>query len=775
MATGSAQGAGRPDPAQAVDLAEFVAALRLLRIWAGTPSYRALAKQTGDLLRPPQPVSFSTIADVFKADRRRLDLDLVTAIVRALGLAEPEAAAWRAACIRVHAGAKTGGPVGVLQQLPRDLTTFTGRTAELEALLRSAQDFDAAAGPVVISAVEGMAGVGKTQLAVHAAHELVRGGRFTELQLFVDLRGFDPDRPPADPAAVLDGFLRALGVPAEKIPSGLDARAAMYRDQLHGRAALVVLDNAADEAHVRHLIPAGPDCLVLITSRRTLSGLDGAALHRLDVFPRAEAVALLAQIAGAERIQAEPEAAAAVAAACGDLPLAVSLAAARLRSRPAWTVEHLAQRLHEGGLDAMAGGQRSLRAVFDLSYRGLPESARRLFCLLGLFPGDEFGAEAVAEMAGLPVAQAQGILEKLQDEYLLHERSQGRYVLHDLLRAFAADRANADLADGQRRIALELLASWYAHTLDEVIATASPFGRLVDLSEIPAPDRLPEFASAQAALDWCDAEFGNIIAVMISARDLGYHGAVWRLASDLATYMQWRWSPEEFMTAVTLGLESARQDGHRLPEVVMLSYLADHQSSLGNFEVALDAATSLYELSIEARFPIQKASAAGLRGRIHDEAGDLDAAIEWHEKAVQLHTALEITYNIAASLHSLAGVYVKADRRGEAEEIYHRILEIYPGDAGANARAWSLESLGRLLSETGRHDEAVEYLNEAVERHQSSGRYVDAASALEGLGSAHLAADDPDRAREAWRRALAVYQEHDHPDAPGLAEKLGKL
>jgi len=244
-------GAG-PDPDGAADLADFIELLGQLRIWAGAPSHRTLAKRVGPLLRPPQQISQSTIADTFQTRRRRLNLDLVVAIVRALGLAEPEVARWRAACVAVHAAAKAGGPAGVFRQLPAGLATFTGRSAELARLVDDAAALTAASPSApVVSTIDGMAGIGKTALAVHAAHRLVQGGLFADVQLYVNLRGFDVSQPPTDPAAVLDLFLRQLGVAGSQIPHDLDARSAMFRARTHDRNVLVLLDNAWNEEQVR--------------------------------------------------------------------------------------------------------------------------------------------------------------------------------------------------------------------------------------------------------------------------------------------------------------------------------------------------------------------------------------------------------------------------------------------------------------------------------------------------------------------------------------------
>jgi len=237
-----------PDPGQAGGLADFIDLLGALRLWAGRPSYRVLAARVGTLMDPPQTVSASTVVDVFKAGRRRLGMDLVLAIVRALGVInEADLTRWREAYVRVHVASKTAGPPGVLRQLPSDLTTFTGRAEALTDLANLVGAEGSGGDGVTIAAIEGMAGVGKTQLAVHAAHQLARAGRFADAQLYVNLRGFDADRPPAEPADVLDVFLRALQVPSDQIPAGVDGRSAMFRDRMHGRQALLLLDNAADQ------------------------------------------------------------------------------------------------------------------------------------------------------------------------------------------------------------------------------------------------------------------------------------------------------------------------------------------------------------------------------------------------------------------------------------------------------------------------------------------------------------------------------------------------
>ncbi|WP_433170362.1 NB-ARC domain-containing protein [Actinoallomurus sp. CA-150999] len=521
---------GAPDPGKAEDLAEFIALLGELRVRAGMPSYRTLAKRVGSLMRPARETSLTTVVDAFKADRRRLDLDLVVAIVRALGVDEAGVARWREACVKVHALAKTGGPVGVFGQLPAELATFTGRVHELTRLIETAthRHGSESARTVVISAIEGMAGVGKTQLAVRTAHELVRAGHFTNVQLHVNLRGFDPDVPPADPAAVLEAFLRQLGVPAQHIPVSREERAAMYRDRLRERDALILLDNAADEDQVHDLIPAGPTCLVLITSRRSLAGLDGVTPHLIGTFTDTESLDLLTRIAGRHRVTAEPEAATRIVEYCDRLPLALALTAARLRSRPARSLAEHADRMQAGRLEAIRAGGRAIRPVFDLSYRDLAEPVQRVFRLLGHHPGPDFTPALVAALADIPAHQAEAALEQLHDENLIRQNTPGRYELHDLLRAYATELADAD-PEPDPTAPVDRLATWAVttgHAVAHAIGTPP-------LSGVPpgGAARPMRFASYDKGLTWFDNERQNLAAIQDSAARAGLHHRVWQLAS----------------------------------------------------------------------------------------------------------------------------------------------------------------------------------------------------------------------------------------------------
>ena len=349
-------------------------------------------------------------------------------------------------------------PVVAQRQLPPDIVDFTGRAEQMRELWDSVTTPHELATPVTV--IEGMGGVGKTRLAVHLAHRLLAGGHYGDAQLYVDLRGYS-DHPPADPSTVLASFLLLLGVPAARIPHRLEERMSLYRDRLHARKAMVLLDNAASEDQVLPLLPAGPANLVLVTSRRALA-LDGARTLPLDVPPLDEAAELMSRVAGAGRAAAEPDMVVRVVELCGRLPLAVVLAARRLRSRSGWTVTDLAERLTNADdrLAELAAGGRRLRAVFDQSYEALDARERRVFRLLGLHPGEDITGDAVAALAALPPAQARAALDRLVDENLVAVRGP-RYRLHDLLTEYARNLLHETDSERERTEALSRMLTFY--------------------------------------------------------------------------------------------------------------------------------------------------------------------------------------------------------------------------------------------------------------------------------------------------------------------------
>ncbi|WP_280724180.1 tetratricopeptide repeat protein [Kitasatospora sp. MAA4] len=763
-----------PDPSSAADLADFIGLLGELRAWAGTPSYRMLAERVGPLMRPTSVVSHSTLVDAFKPGRRRLDMDLVMATVRALGVSEPEAVRWRQACIRVHAEAKTGGPVGVLSQLPTDLATFTGRREELTRLIEAAthQRDEEAANTVVISAIEGMAGVGKTQLAIHAAHQLVRSGRFADVQLHANLRGFDAEHPPTDPSAVLEAFLRQLGVPAQQIPGTRDERAAMFRDRLRERHALILLDNAADENQVRDLIPANPTCLVLITSRRSLTALDNATPHQLDVFTGSEALALLARIAGHDRVAAEPEAAARIAEYCGYLPLAVSLAAARLRSRPAWPLQHLADKLRDGRLSAIRAGNRTLRPVFHLSYQELDEPLRRIFRLLGHHPGPDTTPAQVAALADIPADQAEDALEHLQDEHLLTQPTPGRYELHDLLRLLAVELAAAE-PEPEPAAPLTRLATWCLAT-GYTAATTIGTPNLTGITRAQAAESA-RFEDYDDALAWFDEEQHTLAAVQQAAAEAGLHQHVWQLAEAQKHFFVVRRHLDDFLTAQHLAVAATRAEGDRKAEALMLTTLGGVYWMAGRLDESEDCCLKARHLYQATDDHMGEASTLIAHGVVKTHQGDHEPADELFSRALDLLDGPEALPLRAKALLNRADVHKShRDRRPQAIAGFREALTILRQIGDRHSEAFALGNIADCHRLDGDLDTALDLYREQQDLARTLADAYIQAEALLGIGDTHAGAQRTAAARHAWTKALALYEKIDHPKATEARRRLAE-
>jgi tetratricopeptide (TPR) repeat protein len=767
---------GMPDPGRAGDLAEFVGLLGELRAWAGLPSYRVLAKRVGPLMRPPQVVSPSTVVDAFKSERRRLDLDLVVAIVRALGVDEAGTACWREACVRVHGLAKRGGPVGVFSQLPTDLPTFTGRREDLARLIAAAtHHHEGGSGTtVVVSAIEGMAGVGKTQLAVHAAHQLVRAGHFTDAQLHVNLRGFDPELPPADPSTVLEAFLRQLGVPAQQIPAGRDERAAMYRDRLRERHALILLDNAADEDQVRDLIPASPSCLVLVTSRRSLAGLDGVTPHLIDTFSEAESLELLIRIAGRDRVISEPEAAVRIVRSCDHLPLALALAAARLRSRPAWSLSELADRLEAGQLEALRAGGRAIRPMFDVSYRALPEGPRELFRLLGLHPGPDFSPAAAAALSGSTIAQATEVLELLLDEHLLEQRRTGRYELHDLLRAYSLDLIGQD-GEIARETALTRITTWYTHSVYNAMTALQ---KEVESPTVPCVSAPAQFDSHDAALAWLSAEETNLEQAMRTAADCGLHDTVWQTGRLLRRIYSESGRIADSARVSQMAAESARRAGNLRAEGQALCDVGWARAELARHPgPELDEAEALMRRAVDlcGGAGNEEGQAYALNGlaKVLREQRRHAEALDCYEAALTICQKSGASRRIGVTHCNIGTLHFAMEDYDLALASYLRSLEILDApEADSFGITLLLGNIAEIYLLTGEHDRAQSYETRRLALARAYGYTLHEAESLLVSGDIQSALGNCAGARRAWTESAILYEQLDDPRAAEVRRRL---
>jgi DNA-binding SARP family transcriptional activator/Tfp pilus assembly protein PilF/DNA-binding XRE family transcriptional regulator len=636
------------------------------------------------------------------------------------------------------------------RQLPPDIADFTGRQAELAALHDRLPAAGAAGTAPVVAAIEGMAGVGKTRLAVHLAHQLIAAGRYADIQLYVDLRGYSTE-PPADPATVLASFLHLLGVPGSQIPADLAACAALYRDRLHGRHALVLLDNAADEAQVDPLLPASPTNLVLVTSRRALA-LDGAHNLALDVFSSPDAEALLAQIVGPRRL-ADPAAVRAVIDLCGHLPLAVALAARRLQARPAWTSADLATRLADTGnrLGELAAGSRALRAVFDLSYRAMDGPAQRVFRLLGQHPGDDATADSTAALTGLDPATARGLLDHLVDEHLATLAAGDRYRQHDLLRAYARQLAETEEDEATRCAAITQLLDYYLHAVSAAAALLPPNrfeAKLLGPTPVP-----PRVATEEEATQWLQAERSTVTAAVSLAAERGRPAHAWRLAYALLPFLALHGYPDDLRQTQQVALAAARSAGDREGEATMLTFLGGTYLNQGRAQEALYHLQRALELHRESGDRTGQLTTLVQLGGACFRLGRYAAALQHTEQAAELCTGQD-AYREKALRNNVGVLLSTLGRPAEALASYRQALSLAEQTGDRHNESGVLANIGDAYRRLGRHDEALTYLDRALAVASDHGLRPAHGHARHGLGQTYLALGRLDEAAACLTDAL---------------------
>lgn len=664
--------------------------------------------------------------------------------------------------------------VNVHRQLPMEIPEFTNRDAELRRL-EAVADPGQTDPAVRVVTIEGMAGVGKTRLTIQAAHRMVRRGWFADIQLWASLHGFDPRRAPMDPADVLDNFLRVLGVPGGEVPIDPDARAALYRDRLAGRRALVVLDNAASEDQVRPLLPGDPGGLVLITSRRSLAKLEGVESIPLTVLGPAESVLLQARIAGPDRIAAEPDSAARVATLCGHLPIALSLAARRLRTRPTWSVADLARRLERGrgGGDEFDSDQQ-VRATFATSYQALPAQPRRVFRLLGLHPGHQFTAASTAALAGLSLERAENTLEYLLDEHLLHQAVPGRYSYHDLVRGYAADRALADEPAPARRAALTGLVTWYLAMAMAAGRAIDPLHRLPHVPEpaIPAGRPQPGFADREAALAWFEAERGTLTAAVQLAADLESDALCWHLATSLLTFFYLRSYWSDWVGTHRTALAAATRAGDLRGQAAMLRGLGNVYGDLHRLPESIAAHRRAQRLLVELDDQLGQAWNLNNLAVAQVELGRYAEAGDCLRAALPMFVATQDRHGEAICRSNLADTYRELGELAAAAEQLRRALDIQAEIGDRAARRFSLNVLADIHAETGDHERARAGYQEFLDICLELGDRRGAARAHTGLGQVHDAAGRPDLAVPHWQAAVDIFDLLGSPQAAQIRARL---
>jgi tetratricopeptide (TPR) repeat protein/DNA-binding SARP family transcriptional activator len=668
-------------------------------------------------------------------------------------------------------------PLPLPAQLPPDVHGFTGRYDELDELDRLLIKEGDQSTAVVISAVAGTAGVGKTALAVRWAH-LVRDA-FPDGQLYVDLRGYGPDRPiPAEKA--LARFLTNLGVAGPDIPLDVDDRAARYRTEINGRRMLVVLDNAASVEQIRPLLPGTPSCSVVVTSRDSLPGL--VALHGgcrldLDLLPLPDAVTLLHRLIG-ERVEAEPEAATTLATQCARLPLALRVAAELATTRPAAPLADLvreladqAQRLQR--LDAGGDPRAAVRVVFSWSYKHLPADAARAFRLAGLHPGSDLDAYSVAALTNTTADRARRSLDVLARAHLMRLNRPGRYGTHDLLRAYACELAESQDSESDRRTALTRLFDYYLAAAATARDALSPAERRQRPRISPAGSPIPSVADPAAALAWLDAERPNLVAVCTHTADHGWPGHTMRLATTLFRYLD---SGAHFPDALSIHTDArnaARQMGDRAAEAYALANLGVVHMRQGRYEQAAEHYQGALGLFRETGDRVGEARTLTHLGLVNWRQGRYQQAAERHAQALTCYRQTGTRVGEANALSNLGLVSWRQGRYGEAAEGHRQALTLYRETGHRFGEANALANLGVVYLRQGRYEQADDDLRQALTLFRETGNRVGVGYALANLGVVNLRQGRHEQAADDLRQALTVFRETG--DRDGEAEALNRM
>lgn len=698
---------------------------------------------------------------------------------------------------------RSGETTGPTRWLPRTVADFTGRQEAVARLVAAVEHVDPAA--AVVQVIDGMAGIGKTTLAVHVADRLA--ARYPDGQLFIDLRGHS-DGSPVGPATALVTLLRQIGVPASRIPPELDHRIALWRTELAARHVIVVLDNAASSEQIDPLLPASPGSLTLVTSRRRLAAFDGTPPQSLPVLPEEEAVELLAKVAGPARVRAEPESAAEVVRRCGCLPLAIRLAGARLAHRPGWRVADLARRLGQDSpvLAELTAEDRTVAGAFALSYEQLRDPAKQMFRLLGLYPGEFFGAVVAAALSDLPLLEAETVVAELVDRHLVEETAAGRFRLHDLMREYAHSLAVAVDPPAGREAAIGRVLDHYLHVtamVTEPLEWATIRKHLV-LREPMRPDLLAALGGVD--VDWLEARRANLTALIRLATESGFDGAAWQLTRATWRFYYLRGYWDDIFDTHGHGLRAAQRLNDEAAVAAMHNYLASAYLRTAQYQRAfesLEVAINLRERSgdkIGANVSrVNLAIVYCLLGRLEESVELTERALEerrrwggeaeaiWpnlgivltilgrYDEALHLHR-LELfaalrrdQFHVANALGHIGSVRIRLGHYRQAVRLIRASLRLRVRTGNRFAASEALNDLGVAYRHLGRLDEAYRQHRAALEAALASGeRHVESA-ALNNLGLTLAASDRHAEAMEKHRQALALATRISHPYEQGRA------
>ena len=694
--------------------------------------------------------------------------------------------------------------------LPRD-TFVTGRNTEIDYILSQFQS-NGVTSSLIIDAVDGMAGVGKTTLALHVAHRMKVD--YPDAQLYIDLHGYTPGMQPVEPGEALGMLLRMLDVPDEKIPISLDERAALWRSQLAARRAVIVLDNVRRHDQVRPLLPGATSSRVIITSRRKLTGLDDVRSVSLECFDEKSALELLTRLAGDARVQAQQGQARQLVSLCGYLPLAVQLAGNYLRHRPAHPIQSLVSSLTDEHkrLGILRAENLGVSAAFEVSYSALTQSEQVMFRRIGLHEGAGFTAAAAAAIASTPDGDAEDLLMSLYEQGLIREFSTGRFQMHDLVRDYARDLVRRIDSETDRNRCIERILEYYtdgSYFANQLIDPSAWLGREL------APARGLPFSDRQSAVEWMDAERLNILAAAHQADQLGWHLQVCFIAAATAPYLHVRGYTESALEIHQRALRASQEVSDPQMQALAHENIGDAHWEAGsfrdatrNFEAGLDLANARNDLAAEARL-LDKI------GFTFERTGQYDLALERLQRSLALWESLNNPHGRAKTLNSVGAVLWRQGNYEGALEHFDSALAIRTQIGDKNGQVRTLNNIGFTLERTGDLNGALQRLLEALDLSQQlSDRHVESTvqnnlgytyvkignpnaairyseqglslsievqsayeegRAHDGLGRAYALIGDAAQALAHFARALHIFEHMEVPERFDIAERISAI
>ncbi len=680
--------------------------------------------------------------------------ETVRLLADALGLIGPARAEFEASA---RGRPAPGGVAAATRTLPRDIASFTGRQQELEQLAKAAAR---AGGVVSIHAIGGMAGVGKTAFAVHAAHRLA--DRFSGGQIFLPLHGHTPGQRPVDPEDALASLLLTAGVPAGQIPPGLEARMALWRDRLAERRLLLILDDAASSEQVLPLLPGAGGGLVLVTSRRHLSALDDATAVSLDTLPAGEAAQLLVRLAGRPGLGGGDPGVREIVRLCGFLPLAIGMVARQLHHHPAWTAVGRAAELAAARdrLELMATESLSVAAAFDLSYADLTGDQQRLFRRLGLHAGADTDAYAAAALDGTGLAIARRGLEALYDQYLLSEPTEGRYRMHDLIREHARVLADRVDPDRDRDEATARLLDYYQRAAARADALIARQTRpALASADGPVPTAVPVLADQEQALAWARAERAGLLACLDHATMTGQDARVIALTAGLTALLRRDGPWAEAITRHQAAVQAAQDLGDRLGQASALHDLGDLRRLTDDYPASAQALEQALDIYRDLGDRLGQANALHDLGVVRSITGDYPAAVRAQEQALGLYRDIADRLGQANVLRELGAVRRLTGDYPTAVQALEQALGLYRDLGDRLGQGNALHDLGVVQSMTGDYPAAAQAHEQALDIHRDLGNRLGQAGALNSLGAGRRRTGDYPAAAQYLEQALDIYRD----------------